>query len=521
MSAKRIDTSLLMEAAAEGLTIYSSDTAASFSVFSVINSSEEVFNIYSDGSVYADELLVSGGITIGSKTNGDYVASIVDSTGVTLTGTLNATLAIGQPVGTSDSPTFLNVETTQGVTVTGEVDVTGLLTIINSGTVSFADNIIVINSNAPSTPTEDAGIEIERGSLANVLLKWDETLEKWRLTNDGSNYFDLPEEKNLDDLSDVSISSPLPGEALYYDGSSWINEDLVTPSALTGSILAYVSSTPPSGWLICDGSQISQTTYADLYTEIGSTYNDGSESVGNFRLPDYRNALAYGVETTAGQNSLSTGNRSTAHSHTTTLLNENNPHSHPPFTTTGAITAHTHPITSAPAGDPAHNHPNPVGDSLNAVSSADASHTHPVTFSSGELANHNHNAPNGPSNSAGTGGTHPARHNPPNTLRSSGAASAGHTHPAGGANCSNASANHSHTGITPFGSVANHSHPITINPSNTGTHTINFAPTTHSHNFSVSPDEANSHTHPATASTEVETHIHDVVGVPVYFIIKT
>jgi microcystin-dependent protein len=519
MSQNRIDTSVNIESGSESFSIYSSDNTASFSVFSVINN-DEVFNIYSDGSVHAGEFSVLGGITIGSKTNGDYVQEINTGTGVSLTGSIDSTISIGQPIGTSDSPTFLNVETIQGVSVSGEVNVSGSLTIINSGNVSFSDNIIVLNSNSTSPPTEDAGIEVERGSLDNVLIKWDESLEKWRITNDGLSYFDIPEEINLNDLSDVSITSPSENQIIYYDGSTWINETVSSPQAISGSVLAYVSPTPPSGWLICDGSEISQSTYSSLYAVIGSTYNDGSESVGNFRLPDYRNVLCYGSDTISGENLLVTGSRSPAHSHNSSLLEDNAPHAHSsPFNISGTITSHTHSITSETGGDPAHTHPNPGGNAISAT--GNMPHGHPAG-NHGESANHNHNAPNGPASAAGTGGTHTARHGPPaQTTRNSGTTT-GHTHPAGGANVANANANHSHSGVTgPVTITANHGHNAPINTSNTGAHSVNFGTTTHSHSFSVSPDETNTHTHTATSSSETETHTHEIIGVPVYFIIKT
>lgn len=64
----------------------------------------------------------------------------------------------------------------------------------------------------------------------------------------------------------------------------------VTP---IGSVTAYAGSSVPTGWLLCDGSTVSQTTYADLYALIGTTY--GPASGGNFTLPDLRGRAAVGV----------------------------------------------------------------------------------------------------------------------------------------------------------------------------------------------------------------------------------
>ena len=77
------------------------------------------------------------------------------------------------------------------VTVDGNLTVSGTQTIINTETLSVDDNIIVLNDNATGSPTENAGIEIERGSSTNVALRWNETTDKWQITNDGSTYGDI------------------------------------------------------------------------------------------------------------------------------------------------------------------------------------------------------------------------------------------------------------------------------------------------------------------------------------------
>lgn len=78
----------------------------------------------------------------------------------------------------------------------------------------------------------------------------------------------------------------------YYTGSAW--EEV--SSALSGSIVAYVSETPPAGYLECDGSDISRTTYATLFAIIGVVYGDGSGtgSATHFTLPDLRGKFPRG-----------------------------------------------------------------------------------------------------------------------------------------------------------------------------------------------------------------------------------
>lgn len=54
-----------------------------------------------------------------------------------------------------------------------------------------------------------------------------------------------------------------------------------------GTIILHAATTAPAGTLVCDGSAISRTTYADLFAAIGTTYGAGDGST-TFNLPDVR-----------------------------------------------------------------------------------------------------------------------------------------------------------------------------------------------------------------------------------------
>ena len=61
----------------------------------------------------------------------------------------------------------------------------------------------------------------------------------------------------------------------------------------TGSIIMYGAATAPTGWLECDGSAVSRTTYADLFAVIGTTFGEGDGST-TFNLPDLRGEFVRG-----------------------------------------------------------------------------------------------------------------------------------------------------------------------------------------------------------------------------------
>ena len=88
----------------------------------------------------------------------------------------------------------------------------------------------------------------------------------------------------------LTLSSGLP---------SWSSTAVGLPS---GSLVMYggLYDSIPSGWLLCDGSEISRTTYADLFTAIGVQF--GSASGTTFTLPLFQDNFvrAPAVSTSCG-----------------------------------------------------------------------------------------------------------------------------------------------------------------------------------------------------------------------------
>lgn len=65
-----------------------------------------------------------------------------------------------------------------------------------------------------------------------------------------------------------------------------------------GTVEYYGGSVAPSGWLVCDGSAVSRTTYAALFSAIGTSFGSGDGST-TFNLPNLINKFAEG-HTTVG-----------------------------------------------------------------------------------------------------------------------------------------------------------------------------------------------------------------------------
>ena len=97
-----------------------------------------------------------------------------------------------------------------------------------------------------------------------------------------------------------------------------------------GVVLFYAGASAPTGWIICDGSEVSRATYPTLFTNIGTTWGVGNGST-TFNLPDFRDRIPVGKSGTralASSGGVETVALSTAemptHSHGITDLS----HSH-------------------------------------------------------------------------------------------------------------------------------------------------------------------------------------------------
>lgn len=148
------------------------------------------------------------------------------------------------------SPTFTGTATTNDLTVSGNLTVSGTTTSINTETLTVNDNVVVLNNNVTGAPTEDAGIEVERGSSTNVVLRWNETTDAWELTNDGTTYSAIATAASVatataltvDNLTDVTITSAADKDFLMYNGTAWVDQPITLGTDTTGNYMSGVSA---------------------------------------------------------------------------------------------------------------------------------------------------------------------------------------------------------------------------------------------------------------------------------------
>ena len=194
-----------------------------------------------------------------------------------VTDTVNVKSALGGSLGdftlgdSDDSTTVAG-----SLTVAGNLTISGTTTTIDSNNVNIGDRIITLNSDLTGTPpaSEDAGIEVERGSQTNKTLVWDESAGRWtvgsetfvagtfigNLTGTVSSATALANARTFSISGDVTTSS-----AVSFDGTGNV--------ALATSLAAGVVDTAELA-----GSAVETSKIANLNVTTDKIANQGVTS---------------------------------------------------------------------------------------------------------------------------------------------------------------------------------------------------------------------------------------------------
>jgi hypothetical protein len=86
-----------------------------------------------------------------------------------------------------------NVKVNDDLVVTGNLLVQGNTANLSVNHLTVQDNIIELNAESTGIPNAEinSGIRVIRGELSSVVMRWNESLDRWQFTNDGSNYLSL------------------------------------------------------------------------------------------------------------------------------------------------------------------------------------------------------------------------------------------------------------------------------------------------------------------------------------------
>lgn len=135
-----------------------------------------------------------------------------------------------------------------------------------------------------------------------------------------------------------------------------------------GTLMPWSKATTPSGFLYCDGTPYSRTTYADLFAVIGTAFGSGDGST-TFNVPDFQDKAAIGAS-----------NNRTFGSNNNTALADQTPNI--TFNSASVTVTSNHNIATQNQDVtlPAHTHFTVADDDLNEVSAVGGNATLPANL---------------------------------------------------------------------------------------------------------------------------------------------
>jgi microcystin-dependent protein len=188
-------------------------------------------------------------------------------------------------------------------------------------------------TSVTTTQSQVANYVLTSTLVGNVTINWPAIGRIYTFTNNTTGNFSVTLQRNS---TGTTVTAPQGRTILIILSSTGVTQ-LTDAGSPVGQVAAYAMSTVPSGWLECDGTAVSRTTYAVLFGLISTTYGVGNGTT-TFNLPDLRGYFVRGWNHGAGSNPDS--GRAIASTQTSANL----AHTHTGTTTTNG--AHTHTVST-------------------------------------------------------------------------------------------------------------------------------------------------------------------------------
>lgn len=198
-----------------------------------------------------------------------------------------------------------------------------------------------------STGTPNAQVLTPESPISSYVIGQGYTFEAG-FTNTGSTTVSisgLPAVAITQSGSGISANTIQAGSInlIVYDGTNMqlLGTSFIANTSITGTIQLYAAISPPAGYLECDGSAVSRTTFSALFAIIGTTFGSGDGTT-TFNLPDMRGYFARGWDDGAGIDpGRAFGSVQTdlldSHSHTITDPSHSHPYTYALASNTGVL----------------------------------------------------------------------------------------------------------------------------------------------------------------------------------------
>ena len=171
------------------------------------------------------------------------------------------------------------------VTIAGNLTVSGTTTYVNTATLSIADNIVQLNADVTGAPSENAGIEVVRGTSANVSIRWNESTDIWENTTDGTNFYRVVD-------NNLYATSSTSGVVIILDSVS--NTATSSYAAAPNSVrTAYLLAGNAVSNAISYGAAAYSNAISYAATIAGTAYSNAVSQASASAGVAYSNAISY------------------------------------------------------------------------------------------------------------------------------------------------------------------------------------------------------------------------------------
>ena len=309
---------------------------------------------------------------------GSYYLNTSTSFGGDVSGTYNAIVIA------NDSHTHAFDNLTGKTSGTGEYSTNHFITAgRGSGGVSLTHNDGYGNANI--TWNHKSGVPEQNGNAARIHVNTDASTNAAMVFQVKSGVSSGAAITLTQALSLSETTSTFSGDVNVSTGKLQEGGNALIPA---GSIIMYGAASAPGGWYLCEGGAISRSTYAALFSAIGTTYGVGDGST-TFNVPDFRDRAPYGASTftlgtktagevnASGQNSTGTGTSGSTGGSTVA-------------STTGSDGPTTHSVTTSTTNSTTDKD---VTNSITVVTGVSAHATHTHTIPSLTVNGHTHSVP--------------------------------------------------------------------------------------------------------------------------------